>query len=133
MSDHIPHDFNALTPFLHVHDAHGFIGWAKEALAAKERFVHEEDGRVVHAEVEIEGCVLELSEGREEWPAKPASFHLFVPDPDAAVARALEVGGELLYEVADQEYGERSGGVKDPFGNNWYLARVTDQERRAGM
>ena len=51
-------------------------------------------------------------------------------DPDAVFARALEAGGEQLYEVTDHDYGERSGGVRDPFGNSWYLARVTDMAKR---
>lgn len=131
MATHIPEGFNALTPFLHVDDADGFIRWAKAALGATERFSHHEDGRLVHGEIVIEGCVLELSEGREEWPAQPAAFHLYVPDPDEAYARAIEHGATSLYEVADHEYGERSGGVRDPFGNQWYLAKVTDHEKRS--
>jgi uncharacterized glyoxalase superfamily protein PhnB len=133
MASHIPDDFNALTPFLHVSDAHGFIDWARDALGAEVRLLQQEEGHVIHAELTVEGCVLELSEANEDWPARPASFHLFVPEPDAAVERALEAGGEVIYEIADQEHGERSGGIKDPFGNNWYIAKVTDRTRRAAL
>ena len=130
MSEHIPTGFHALTPFLHVSDARGFIAWATKALGASTLFVHEEEDRVVHAEILIEDCILEVSDGHSAWPAQPSCFHLYVRDPDAVFARAIEAGGEQLYEVTDHDYGERSGGVRDPFGNSWYLARVTDMAKR---
>jgi PhnB protein len=49
-------------------------------------------------------------------------FYLYVPDADALYARALQAGAASVHPVADQPYGDRSGGVKDPFGNTWYIA-----------
>lgn len=131
MSHHIPEGFHALTPFLHVQDGDAFIEWAKAALGATVRFVRHEEGKLRHGEIVIEGCVLELSDAGEDWPSQPASFHLYVPDPDATYARALEAGAKSLYEVTDHDYGERSGGVADAWGNHWYLARVTDPVLRS--
>jgi len=36
--------------------------------------------------------------------------------------KALAAGAEPVDEVIEQQYGERSGGVKDPAGNYWYIA-----------
>src|SRR5437016_13957700 len=47
---------------------------------------------------------------------------MYVEDVDAVYQKALGAGAESLDEVIDQEYGERSGGVKDPAGNYWYIA-----------
>jgi PhnB protein len=49
-------------------------------------------------------------------------FYLYVPDCDALYRRALAVGATSISEPKDQPYGDRSGGVKDAFGNQWYIA-----------
>jgi len=41
---------------------------------------------------------------------------------DAVYDRALKAGATSLNPPADQPYGDRNGGVKDPFGNTWYIA-----------
>src|SRR5207248_1191313 len=35
-----------------------------------------------------------------------------------------EAGAVSLQAPADQEWGERTANVKDPFGNNWYIAKA---------
>jgi hypothetical protein len=49
-------------------------------------------------------------------------LHLYVSDVDRVYRRALAAGGTATMEPADQFYGDRSGGVKDPCGNHWYIA-----------
>ena len=36
--------------------------------------------------------------------------------------RAVKAGGEKIMEPTDMFYGDRSGGVKDPSGNSWFVA-----------
>jgi uncharacterized glyoxalase superfamily protein PhnB len=60
--------------------------------------------------------------GAEHIEPKPAAIHLYVPDVDQAYERALQAGAKSLLPVADQPYGERSGGVEDVHGNRWYIA-----------
>jgi PhnB protein len=48
---------------------------------------------------------------------------LLVPDPDAAVVKAVAAGGTVLSPVKDYEYGYRQGTVKDPFGHHWLIER----------
>jgi len=52
----------------------------------------------------------------------PVSIHLYVEDVDAAVARAVAAGAKLVRPVADQFYGDRVGGIDDPFGYRWFIA-----------
>jgi len=52
----------------------------------------------------------------------PASIHLYVNDADATYKRALQAGGTSLMEPSDQFYGDRNGGVKDAFGNHWWIS-----------
>jgi PhnB protein len=48
-------------------------------------------------------------------------------DVDAAWSRAVAAGAEVLYELADQFYGERGGRLRDPFGQQWMLATRTER------
>jgi len=52
---------------------------------------------------------------------RPA-YHLYVDDVDATVSRAVQAGARLDRPVADQFYGDRSGGLTDPFGHVWFVA-----------
>lgn len=131
MPSHIPEGFAALVPYLSLAGASDFVEFAKTAFLADVRMMHRDDaGNLVHGEIVVEGCVIELSEARDEWPAAPAHLHLYVPDPDATFARAVAAGARELYPMSDMDYGERSGGVEDRWGNHWYVAAVTDHAKR---
>jgi len=60
------------------------------------------------------------------------SLSLYVEDVDATVERAVGAGARLIRPVANQLYGDRQDGVKDPFGHVWYVAThvedVSDEE-----
>src|SRR5918997_1477658 len=51
-----------------------------------------------------------------------AHFYIYDEDVDARVERAVAAGAKLVRPVKDQFYGDRSGGVEDPFGHHWYIA-----------
>jgi len=51
---------------------------------------------------------------------------LYVTDTDATYRQALEAGATSLREPIDAFYGDPSAGVKDAFGNSWWIA--THQE-----
>jgi PhnB protein len=57
-----------------------------------------------------------------ERKAMPSSIYLYVIDCDAAYKRALEAGATSLMEPKDKFYGDPSCGVKDPVGNNCFIA-----------
>jgi PhnB protein len=46
---------------------------------------------------------------------------LYVPDVDAAFARAIAAGATVKRPVADQFYGDRTGTLADPFGHVWSI------------
>jgi uncharacterized glyoxalase superfamily protein PhnB len=52
----------------------------------------------------------------------PATLHLYVPDANATYRRAIEAGATSIMEPTDQPYGDRSGGIRDAFGNQWFIA-----------
>ena len=52
----------------------------------------------------------------------PITLMLYVENVDATVADALKAGAQTLRPVEDQFWGDRMGGVTDPFGHQWYVA-----------
>ena len=119
----IPDGYHTVTPYLIVAGAAELIEFAKRAFGAKERFRSSgPDGTIMHAEIQIGDSVVMVSDGSPDHPPKPAMLHLYVEDVDAVYRDALAAGGEPLREPEDQFYGDRSGGVRDAFGNQWWLA-----------
>ena len=122
---HLPDGFHTVTPYLLVQGADRLIAFLTQAFDAAELESHRvtvPDGRVMNAAVRIGDSVVEMGEASAEFPPRPGSLHLYVPDADAVYARALAAGATSLREPADQYYGDREAGVADPFGNHWYIA-----------
>jgi len=120
---YVPEGLRTITPYLHPRSAAQFIDFVKRALGGEEVMRHEApEGSIRHAEVRIGDSVIEVSEARAEWPPMPMTLHLYVPDVDALYERAMTAGGVSIQAPADQPYGDRSGGVRDPFGNQWFIA-----------
>jgi|ERR1051326_1029486 uncharacterized glyoxalase superfamily protein PhnB len=122
-----PEGFHHVTPYLTVVGAAKLLDFLKEAFAAEEigRYA-ESGGRIAHACVKIGDSMIELSDCTGEWPAMPCSLHFYVPDVDAVYHRALKAGGISLRKPEDQFYGERSAGIKDPSGNQWFIGTVIE-------
>jgi len=87
----------------------------------EERFTGS-DGRIRHAEVRIGDSIIMINDATPEFPAVPAMINVYTEDVDAAYKRALGEGATSLREPSDQFYGDRTGGVKDRFGNQWWIA-----------
>ena len=79
-------------------------------------------GTMEHAEIRLGSSLIELSEAHGRWGPTRGAFHLFVSDCDAVYADALRAGATSIWAPEDKPYGERSGGVTDPWGNQWYIA-----------
>jgi len=136
-----PEGYHTVNPYLIVPGAAEFIEFTKQAFAAheRERFPTP-DGKIMHAEVKIGDSIIMLSDSSAEFEPTRSSIHLYVDDVDSIYERALQAGGESLREPVDQFYGDRSAGIKDRFGNQWWVAtHVEDvspgemQKRQAAM
>jgi PhnB protein len=129
-----PEDYHTVTPYLIVPGAAAFIDFAKQAFAAQERErFPTPDGKIMHAEVKIGDSIIMLSDSSAEFEPTRSSIHLYVDDVDATYKRAVQVGGESLREPQDQFYGDRSAGIKDRFGNQWWLATHVEDVSREEM
>jgi uncharacterized glyoxalase superfamily protein PhnB len=115
--------FRSITPYLIVEGASRLIDFLKQAFDAEEKFrFPKPDGSIMHALVRIGDSVVELADANDQYPPRPTSLHLYVPDADAVYHRAIAAGGNSTEEPVDQPYGDREAGIKDPGGNNWYIA-----------
>jgi PhnB protein len=110
-------------PYLHPLRAEPVVRFLKRAFGAVElgRYTAP-DGVVYHTTIKIGDSALEITEAMGPYQPMPSTFFLNVADADAAHRRALDAGAASTGEPADQSYGSRTAGVKDIFGNQWYLA-----------
>ena len=118
----IPEGYHTVTPHIRVQGTAKLIDFLKQAFDAKE--IHRlagPHGTVMHAECRIGDSMVMLGEPMGEWKPMPASIALYVPDADVVYTRALQAGATSLKEPSNQFYGDRSSGVKDPFGNHWWI------------
>jgi PhnB protein len=121
-----PEGFHSVTPYLVVQGADRLIDFLKQAFEAVEIYcARTPAGRINHAQFLIGDSMIELAEGSDSWKPMLCTLHLYVPDADAVYQRALAAGATSLMEVADQVYGDRSGGIVDPSGNQWFIATKT--------
>jgi PhnB protein len=98
------------------------IDFAKQVFNAQEVYASRRpDGSVMHAEIKIGDSIVMLGEG-QDGKKFPAMLHIYMEDVDAVYGRALQAGAKSIREPADQPYGDRSSGVEDEFGNQWWIS-----------
>ena len=123
----IPDGYHTVTPVLMVNNAAKLIEFLKQAFGARERERYADpDGKILHAEVTLGDSIVQLSDATGEWKPVQVPLLLYVTDTDATYRRALKAGATSLREPMDAFYGDRTAGVKDAFGNSWWIA--THQE-----
>ena len=127
----VPDGYPQVTPYLCIDGAAEAIEFYREVLGATERMrMGGPDGKVGHAELQIGSGLVMLA---DEFPdmgqrspkalgGSPVTVSLYVEDVDAVFARALGAGATEVRPVADQFYGDRVGGFRDPWGHVWSVA-----------
>src|SRR2546427_13128024 len=115
---------NRAVPALAVHDAERALDFYSEAFGAKE--VSERipwEGKVGHAEIEIEGARVMLADEFPTYNKSPRTLggtaviiQIDVKDVDSFFERALAAGATVLQPVKNEPYG-RICKLQDPFGH----------------
>jgi PhnB protein len=127
----IPEGYHTATPYLIVKDASRAIDFYKRAFGATELMrMPGPGGKIGHAEIKIGDSPIMLADevpgmgfrSPESLGGSPISILLYVEDVDAVFSEAVAAGAKVQRPVADQFYGDRTGGVTDPFGHVWYIA-----------
>jgi PhnB protein len=127
----IPDEYPRVTPYLVVDGAAAAIDFYTKVFGAKERMRMPAPGnKIGHAEIEIGNSMVMLADANPQMGHKspkalggsPVSLLVYVENADDTVKRATASGGKVVRPVENQFYGDRMGGVEDPFGHLWYVA-----------
>jgi PhnB protein len=131
----IPDGYHTVTPYLIFKGAARAIDFYKQAFGATELLrMPRPDGTIAHAEIKIGTSPIMLADEEsaigarspESFGGSPVSILLYVEDADALFGRAVRAGAQPVRPMEDQFYGDRMGGVRDPFGYMWYIATHTE-------
>lgn len=142
----IPEGMHSLTPHLVCAGAADAIDFYKRAFNAVEQArLPGPDGKLMHAAVKIGDSILMLVDENPQWGSlgpkalkgSPVTIHLYVPDVDATVAKAVAAGAKVTMPVADMFWGDRYGQLEDPYGHRWSVAThvrdLSPEEIKQGM
>jgi uncharacterized glyoxalase superfamily protein PhnB len=120
--NYIPDGYHTVIPYVVVPDVEALIEFLEQVFEVKDKQVAEgPDGNIMHAEVRIGDSVVMMGNAANSEPF-PGMLHVYVEDTDAHYERALNAGATSLRAPVDEFYGDRTGGVQDPFGNQWWFA-----------
>jgi PhnB protein len=119
----MPDGYHSITPYLVVPGVATLLDFLKQAFEAQELHrMLRPDGTVMHAEVRIGDSLVMMGEPMGDTQPMLGSLYLYVNDVDTVYKRALQAGATSTSAPADQFYGDRSAGLKDPVGNQWWVA-----------
>ena len=129
----VPEGMHTVTPFLVVDGANELIRFIEQSFDGKVTSIMKtKEGRVMHAGVQIGDSQIMVTDSTEKYPAGSTRLYLYVDDVDATYNNAIKAKGTSLREPTDEFYGDRSSGVKDAWGNEWWIAThvedVDDEE-----
>ena len=115
-----------LAPYLIVNDAQGLVRFLEQAFNGKMTLEEKRaDGKLQHAEVSISDSLVMVADAPPGRAPFPAMLHLYVEDADVAYDRALKAGATSLRPPTVAQDGDKRGGVRDAWGNEWWLSTPT--------
>jgi PhnB protein len=131
-----------MTPYLIVRDATKAIDFYANAFGATEVVaLRMPDGKVAHAELEINGQDMMMA---DEFPemgytspdslgGSSVSLYLRVADVDTVVKNAVALGATCKSDPADQFDGDRRATIVDPFGHTWLIATQKENVSKSDL
>ena len=131
MVNYLPKGYHTATPYLIIGGASAAVEFYKLAFDAQEIMrLPGPDGKIGHCEIKIGDSVIMLADESLQMGAKspktiggtPITIMIYVPDVDAVVEKSVKAGAVLTRPIEDKFYGDRAGGITDPFGHQWYVA-----------
>jgi len=122
-----PPGFTTVFPYLFVDNAPDFCAFLSDGLGFEEMYRSMDGDRIANAQLRVGDTTIMVSEAGRGFGAMAAIFYIYVADARSAMDRALTAGAQSIMEVADMPYGDRQGGVRDAWGNIWWISqRLSD-------
>ena len=122
----------SIIPGMSYHDAPAAIDWLCNAFGFSPHLVvPDENGGIAHAQLTLGRGMIMLGSFREgseydnlvSTPRLAGSTtqaaYIVIEEIDEHYRRAVEAGAEIVYAIADQEYGGRLYSARDPEGHLW--------------
>jgi PhnB protein len=120
----LPEGHQVIMPYLMLNGALDFIEFTKAVFNAEVSLhMHQmrpDNKTVMHSEIRIGGSTIMFSDATEQWKEQVANLFIYVENADDTFKKAVDRGAAVVMELSDQSYG-RTCGVKDPFGNTWWI------------
>lgn len=120
----IPQGYQQVMPYLIIKNAKSFFTFIQDVFGATEKMkVMRDENTVMHGELQIGESLVMYADSTDEFKTQNAGLFIYVVDADETYAKAIAEGAASVAAMSDQPYG-RTGGVKDPFGNVWWISSV---------
>jgi len=145
MTKPIPDGYRSVNIILTVDDAARAIDFYKKAFGAEEISRLPMGDKIGHAELQIGDTRIMLNDefpdqgnlGPKARGGTSTGLIIYTEDVDSAFRKAIDAGGTQTMAVEDQFWGDRMGGLTDPFGHKWSIAThvedVSEDELPARM
>ena len=127
-----PNQPSTIMPALRYKDANAAIDWLCRVFGFERHAVYPApDNTIGHAELTLNGGMIMLGSCKDDEYGRgfkspseignieTRSAYIVVNDPDAIYSRAQAVGGRIVRELQNTDYGSREFTVKDPEGHSW--------------
>ena len=130
MVNPIPDGYRNVNVILTVDDAARAIDFYKQAFGATEISRLPMGDKIGHAELQIGDTRIMLNDefpergnlGPKARGGSPVSLIIYTNDVDSSFRKAIDAGATQTMPVEDQFWGDRMGGLTDPFGHKWSIA-----------
>jgi PhnB protein len=128
----------SIMPFLYIEGAARALEFYKSVFGASVLMRDEEpSGIVSHAMLKMGDTTVMLSDPSSadvkqndvhglsrpprSYGGSPVHLYIYVADVDEVVRRAIAAGAKAIDEVEDRDWGDRCGGIEDPWGHVWFV------------
>lgn len=120
-----PEGSTVLCPYLMVPSVEEQIGFLVKAFDARiTNETHDNDGFIKHGEVVIGDTNVMMGRASSIYPARQSMNFVYVESIDVMHQRLLAHGATEIMAPENRPYGMRESGLKDPFGNEWWIAQL---------
>ena len=117
----VPEGYQQVMPYLIIPNAAAFFPFMQKVFDATEKMkMMRDEDTIMHAELKVGELTIMYADSTPQYPAYASGFFIYVENADVTYEIALKAGAESIDKPSDKDYG-RSGGVKDPCGNTWWV------------
>ncbi len=116
-----PDGYNSVSPYFIIEGAQRMIDFLEKLFNAKElRRFNTQDGKIMHAEIQIDDSIIMLGDASDTYPANVTVMHVYVPDAEQVYKRAIELGCTPIEQPTKKEgVPDIRGSFYDFAGNIW--------------